>query len=302
MDERVKVERDVAIIGAGPAGIAAAIQLLRSGIEPLLLDSGTPGGLLWNAHRVENYPGFPAGISGPRLVRRFLRQLHNTGGTVLKSKATKLSIEDDFVLHTDTDLFGAKTVIVASGTSPCSVESIDIAPDCQDLVFRDVWPLRGGNGRRIAIVGGGDAAFDYALNLARRNRVVIYNRGSTTRCLPLLWNLAMKSPNINYVEESQLLAVRRYGPKLHLSVTEQGGLSEQVFDILVIAIGREPELSFADPDLLKRCERSKEPHRLHIIGDVRNGIYRQTAIAVGDGLRAAMEISAQLSRREHEDR
>ncbi|MFC2079575.1 NAD(P)/FAD-dependent oxidoreductase, partial [Candidatus Bipolaricaulota bacterium] len=159
MDGRAMIERDVAIIGAGPAGIAAAIQLLRSGIEPLLLDSGTPGGLLWNAHRVDNYPGFPAGISGPRLIRRFLRQLQKTGGTVVKHRVTNLSIEDHFILQTDTDLFGAKTVIVASGTSPCPVESIDISADCQDLVFRDVWPLRGGNGRRIAIVGGGDAAF-----------------------------------------------------------------------------------------------------------------------------------------------
>ncbi|MFC2082492.1 NAD(P)/FAD-dependent oxidoreductase [Candidatus Bipolaricaulota bacterium] len=295
------IQRNVVIIGAGPAGIAAAIELLRSGVEPLLLDSGTPGGLLWNAHRVENYPGFPSGLSGPRLVRRFLRQLQKTGGAVVEDRATALSVEDDFVLNTATGLYKAKIVIIASGTRPCPVDSFDIPSDCWDLVYRDVWPLRGGNGRRIAIVGGGDAAFDYAVNLSRRNHVVIFNRSDTTRCLPLLKNLVKNSPNITYAERCQLLSVRRYGSKLHLTISEQEGTSEQTFDILVIAIGREPELSFIDLDVLKRCEELQQIGKLHLIGDVQNGIYRQTAIAVGDGIRAAMKVSAKLGEGNHED-
>ncbi|MFC2079530.1 hypothetical protein ACFLSZ_06090, partial [Candidatus Bipolaricaulota bacterium] len=74
------------------------------------------------------------------------------------------------------------------------------------------------------------------------------------------------------------------------------------FDILVIAIGRVPELSYVEPDLLKRREELEASGRLHVIGDVRNGIYRQTAIAVGDGLRAAMGINSERGGGEHEDR
>ena len=65
----------VAVIGAGPAGIACAVQLKRAGIIPMVFEQGRIGGLLNNAYRVENYPGFPEGISGPSLVRKFKKQM-----------------------------------------------------------------------------------------------------------------------------------------------------------------------------------------------------------------------------------
>src|SRR4030042_7192079 len=70
---------DIIIIGAGPAGLAAAIQLKRYGIRPLLFERAVVGGLLRNANLVENYPGFPRGITGPGLVKLFARQAHKRG-------------------------------------------------------------------------------------------------------------------------------------------------------------------------------------------------------------------------------
>ena len=81
---------DVLIIGAGPAGLAAAIQLGRYGVPALVLERGEPGGLLRNANLVENYPGFPQGISGRELVELILAQAHESGIEIIPSEVTRL--------------------------------------------------------------------------------------------------------------------------------------------------------------------------------------------------------------------
>ena len=84
----------VTIIGAGPAGIATALQLKRYGITPIILEKNTIGGLLRNAHLVENYPGFPKGISGVNLVRLFRKHLERAAITIFPEEVINLDIED----------------------------------------------------------------------------------------------------------------------------------------------------------------------------------------------------------------
>jgi len=114
--------QDVAIIGAGPGGIAAAIQLQRYGLRPMLLEKDRIGGLLVNAHWVENYPGFPQGISGIDLARLFQTQLEEIGATVSFEEVRRLDCEDGFVIQTSKQVLTYRNFLFpeASTTIPVS--------------------------------------------------------------------------------------------------------------------------------------------------------------------------------------
>ncbi len=292
---------EVTIIGAGPAGIACALQLARQGICPVLLEGDSPGGLLRNANLVENYPGFPGGIPGPELAGLFLAQLASVG-IIPKSLRVLLldHREGAFLLQTGESSFSSRIVVVASGTRPIPLEPGRVAPEAGGLVFYEIVPLADKENKRIVIVGGGDAAFDYALNLGRRNEVVILNRGAKTRALPLLKERVAGAKRIRYIPGAQVEAVRpdqRQG--LIIGVDEGGKRSILPADYLVCAIGRAPEAEFVSPGL-KDARDLTERGLIHFIGDVKNGMFRQTAIAVGDGIRAALMIAEKLRKERDE--
>ena len=284
---------EVVIIGAGPAGIATAIQLKRYNIEPLLLEKEAVGGLLRNAHVVENYPGFPEGISGIALVELFKKQLKNAGVAVSFEAVLELDYRDGaFLIKTDSQEIVVITVVIATGTKPCKLINVKIADDIRSKIFYDIYSILDSKKKNIAIIGAGDAAFDYALNLARNNEVVIVNRSSHIKCLPLLWERSMKSDSISYLHDINVEAIEKKGSKALLTCfdTESQEKKEMSADYVIVAIGREPGLDFLSDKLKKSLETLTKINKLYMVGDVRNGLYRQTAIAVGDGIKAAMEI------------
>ena len=288
----------VVIIGAGPAGLAAAMQLCRQGHQPLVLERDRVGGLLWNANLVENYPGFCQGISGPELVSLFQDQAKYLGVRVTFEEARLTGLEDDlFRIDTDKRKLSARILVAATGTKPIKLPDTIYDSGLERLIFSEVVPLLGCKGKKVVIIGGGDAAFDYALNLAEDNQVVILNRGEEIKALPLLFDRALAHPQITYQSGTELksAAVDPEG-RLQLSILSQGDLKSMDGDYLIAAIGREPEMSFATPSIMKDIDGLKGEGRLYLIGDLVNGLYRQTAIAVGDGIRAAMEIDQYLSK------
>lgn len=288
----------VVIIGAGPAGLAAAMQLTRQGHNPIVLERAHVGGLLRNANLVENYPGFPGGIRGPKLVSRLLEQAQRLGVNIAFEDALVTGYEDGlFRIETKQKNLSARFLIAATGTKAIQLPEDQLGPELEGKVFSEVYPLIECSGKKIIIIGGGDAAFDYALNLAGENQIQILIRGEELKALPLLIERAQAHPEITFQSgiELDLVELDQDG-KLCLALNSPDGPTSLTSDYLIAAIGREPDTSYASPSIIKQMDRLQGKRLFYRIGDLKNGPFRQTAIAVGDGLRAAMEIDQYLSK------
>lgn len=292
---------DTLIVGAGPAGLAAAVQLRRYGRTMHIFEAARPGGLLWNANRVENYPGFVKGVSGPTLARMFVRQLG--AERITRQAVLELRWEADcFQAVTSQGVYTGRTAVIASGTKPRLLSGFTIPEELRGRVSYEVAGLRAVNGQRVIIVGSGDAAFDYALSLGRRNSVIILNRGERVKCLPLLWDRSQACTAIQYRPNT---TIQRLVSSVEGGMTVECSSSsgQMIFqaDTLIGAIGREPQMDFVSGPLLERMADFETRGILHLVGDVKNGIFRQSAIAVGDGIRAGMRIHQVLEENAHEN-
>lgn len=283
----------VVVIGGGPAGIAASVQLARHGYRPILFEQNQLGGLLRNANLVENYPGFPGGISGEELADIFERQLEGRNIKVLHEEVSSLDFRDDsFVITAASTPVRARAVVVASGTRPVLHPELSSDPNLAGKVFYEVYPIGMERDKTVAIIGAGDAAFDYALTLARANSVHILNRGTAKKCIPALTEKVEKASSIYYKEKTEITgwSVRGDG-RVVLSITCEKGREELVVDYVLPAIGRQPRRDFLSAQLVESSEKLQAEERLHFAGDVNGGRFRQTGIAVGQGIMAAMQTS-----------
>jgi thioredoxin reductase (NADPH) len=298
-------QNEVTIIGAGPAGIAAAIYLQRAGFHPLLLEKDEPGGLLRYAYLVENYPGFPKGIHGMQLVELLVKQLHNMGVSITKSTAHRVHHKKDvFFIETDQGCFVSPVVLIATGTHPKKIKIAGAATIEGTHLFYDPFSMplhRTGAGKRILVIGGGDIAFDYALTLLHwGHEVTIISRSEPT-CLPLLYDrVSARSATLHTKCVPQ--KIRKHHKNLLLSCRQSQKDKEVSGDFILIACGRNPTISFLDLNLKKYYVKPSDDLQsslpgLFFAGDVLRGIYRQVGVAVGDGIRAAMMIQRFLKDR-----
>jgi thioredoxin reductase (NADPH) len=283
---------DVMIIGAGPAGLAAAIQLQRYGIHALLFERDEVGGLLRNANLVENYPGFPRGISGARLVKLFVQQASNVGVVVTHAEVTSIAYDrGSFQVETSQGSYQSRLVVIATGTKPLHIADLSIPGELQSRVFYEVHELVKVEGKCVAIVGGGDAAFDYALNLGQKNQVTLLNRGEKPKCLPLLWERARMVDSIVYHDHTFVQKITKdLHPGMLVDCQTQAGELQFHADYLIIAIGREANMDCLSDEFRLQTSMLEKQGLLYIIGDVRNGIFRQASIAVGEGVLTAMKV------------
>ncbi len=292
--------KEAIIIGGGPAGISCAIQLTRYDFEPLILEKSNLGGLLLNANYLENYPGFPEGIKGENLIELLKEQLKKYKIKVLFEEVVKLvSKKDFFEVVTNKSSYFSRFIVVASGTKPKRFEDCPIPDKLASKIFYEVYPIITLKGKKIVVVGAGDAAFDYALNLIRDNEVVILNRRESSNCLPVLLKRVKESTEIDYIKNTKIQGIfPSSSDRIKLECLTPEGRTNIEADFLLFAIGRVPCLDFLSPEMRREVNEGKESSRMYLAGDVKNGIFRQIAIAVGDGIMSAMKIYKKIKEEE----
>ncbi len=277
----------ISIIGAGPSGIAAVLQLNLFGFKPLIFERNKIGGLLHNAFQVNNYPGFKNSISGTRLANNFRKQLLIKNKVVFENVTQVQFNNNKFNIITENNSYNSDYLIAASGTIAKANQITDVD---EKLIFTEITSLLHKKNRKIAIIGAGDAAFDYALSLARNNEVSIFNRSAEIKCNQWLFNRFKKSKKIKYFENYHLNKIEKSTNSLLLDFEIENDIIEFSYNYLIFAIGRQSNLFFLQNFEQNEIENLIQKNRLHIIGDAANGNMRQTGIAVGDGIKAAMLI------------
>ncbi|MCJ7607778.1 MAG: NAD(P)/FAD-dependent oxidoreductase [Thermoplasmata archaeon] len=295
---------EVTIIGAGPAGMAAAMYIHRAGIRPALLERADPGGLLLQANLVENYPGFPGGIRGMELVKLFVEQLNAVGVVVTVACVDDVRADGkDFKITTSEGVLLSRAVIVAIGTVPKEPSIKGARHLMGKRVFDDVRavPPIGKSGEKAIILGGGDAAFDYALNLRGRGHDVTIVSRSEPRCLPLL-RKRVEDRGVELVVGASPALVVEKASRTVVNCHNRGEVVRVVGDFVLLACGRVPNTAVLAPALRERIGQPKAPPEtdvpgLYLAGDVLRGVFRQTGIAVGDGIHAAMLVERYLNKR-----
>jgi len=280
------MDNPIALIGCGPAGSACAVQLKRSGLEPVVYEHQEAGGTIRMAHLVENYPGFPGGITGESLASLFRASLEEWGVSIIRKKVESLSQRGDvFSVSTADAAADYRCIVVATGTRPRKLGGISVDPRVQGKIMYDVLAVKESGFGKVGILGGGDVAMDYAIHLSVKSEVHVFHRSGEPAALPLLTDRAREA-GITLHETGPLESVRPAGSALEL-VFENGRF---VVEALLPSIGREPVTDFIEPGILDRRAGLREERQVYFIGDVANGPFRQVAIAAGEGLRAAMEI------------
>lgn len=286
---------NIAIIGAGPAGISSAIQLKRFGKSPVLFEKKEIGGLVKNAHLIENYLGFPNGVNGINFSKLLKKQLQFHQVTTIREEVKKLDYyQDRFVLVTNKSKYFFPVVIIATGTEPIKP---DIDPegvrsqDSTAQVYFDVEPFLNTHKKQFAIVGAGDVSFDYAINLLQRNnKVYLLNRSQKPKAISKLVQSALSYENFYYIHKVKTASTAPQGNRIMLLYYTCQGLHKITVNFLIYAIGRKQSCSFFSALLKSRVKELVKKRKLFFAGDVAHVHQRQIAYAVGDGIRIATEI------------
>jgi len=262
-----RVMHKVCVIGMGPGGIAASVMLKRYNLSFLAFEKDTPGGLIREAYRVENTLYFPNGISGKYLQHIFTKHLNRWSIAYHKEEVLSIKYNNNsYLIETDKGSYTCQYVIGATGTIPKTLP----------LNFKHVYyypSLLPSGIDNLLIVGGGDIAFDYSLtakNILGIKNVTILHR-SKPKALPILVEEAIRS-GVKTVKGSIL------DSNSSTLLTTAGTFSP---DAILIAIGRIPNDKIYP----------KDTPNLYLIGDVASGIFRQTTIAISDGIKAVMDIA-----------
>ena len=301
------------ILGSGPAGYTAAIYAARANLEPVLYEGLQPGGQLTTTTDVENFPGYPDGVTGPEMMIDFKKQAERFGTTVLTGRATavdfstrplKVTIDNEKVVEADTVIISTgatakylglpdETKYAGQGVSACAT--------CDGFFYRR---------KKVAVVGGGDTACEDATYLSGlADKVYMIVRKPYLRASQIMQERVMNNTKIEILFEHN--AVGLFGENgvegAHL-IKRMGEPNEEKVDIAIdgffLAIGHTPNseifkefIELDEVGFIKTAHPSTKTNveGVFACGDVADPLYKQAITAAGTGCRAAMDAERYLS-------
>ncbi len=307
----------VLIIGAGPAGLTAAIYAARAALEPVLVAGLSPGGQLTITTDVENYPGFAGVIQGPWLMEQMIAQAANVGTRIVQDVITAADLSRrPFICRGDSGAsYRADAVIIASGAEarwlglPSEQRlrgaGVSACATCDGFFFR---------GKRVAVVGGGNTAVEEALFLTHHAaEVTLIHRRDVLRAEKILQQRLFANPKIRVMWNSRVEEILGGGTPetvqgLRMIDVRTGKTAGLAVDGVFVAIGHEPNTRI----FAGQVAMDKEGYILttpgstrtsvagvFAAGDVQDRIFRQAVTAAGSGCMAALEVEKWLAAAEN---
>jgi len=301
--------RRVLIVGSGPAGYTAAIYSARAGLEPLMLAGLNFGGQLMITTEVENFPGYPEGVTGPQMMDEFQKQAERFGTDILFQDAMSVDFSSrPFKVSTDEKRYTADCVIVATGASArwLGLDSetrllnngVSACATCDGALFRN---------KPMAVVGGGDTAMEEALFLARfATQVTVVHRRGELRASKVMQERALAHEKIDFAWHSEVDEILgdEYVTGVRLRDVRDGSTREIDLEAVFVAIGHQPttalfksQLEMDDASYLKieAGTTRTSVEGVFACGDVADPTYRQAVTAAGTGCMAAIDAERWLA-------
>ncbi len=313
-EENVKHVK-VLILGSGPAGFTAALYAARADLEPVVLTGMELGGQVSLTYEVDNYPGFPEGISGAELVERFQKQAERFGAKIEFDTATQVDLSKrPFKVQTYGTTYLADTLIIASGATARHLEipgekeltgrGVSYCATCDGYFFKE---------KDVIVVGGGDSALEESLFLTRYGKTVtIVHRRDEFRAGAILQDAAKENPKIKFVLNSVLTEITGKdsvnGVKIKNIVT--GEESQMPVDGVFIFVGHTPNTQLFEGQLemdpagyivSDRLMRTSVPG-VFAAGEAADPHYRQVITSAGMGAAAALRANHFLENASREEK
>lgn len=299
---------NVIIIGSGPAGLTAAIYTARANLNPLVIEGYGAGGQLMITTDVENYPGFPEGVTGPDLMMNFRAQAEKFGTRFLTEDVTKVDFsQKPFTVEVDDKVFKANSIIVSTGATAKLLgldsenkfmgHGVSACATCDGSFFRN---------KIVCVVGGGDTALEEANFLTRfATKVYIIHRRDKFRASKIMQERAEANPKIEFVLDSAIEEILG-DKKVHtikLKNFKTNEVTEMQMEGVFVAIGHQPNTKLfegilnLDPQgyILTEGKSTKTNiEGIFACGDVQDHNYRQAITAAGSGCASAIDAERYL--------
>jgi len=299
--------RDLIIVGAGPAGLTAGLYAARARLDVVLFEKMSPGGQVLLTDIVENYPGFPEGISGFELMDRMKRQTESFGLSIEIREVLSFRFDPDLkVIVTDKGEEQAKSVILACGATPRKLgipgedqltgRGVSYCATCDGPFYRD---------QEVAVIGGGDTAVEEALFLTKfATRVYLIHRRDQLRATKVLQERVMANDKVEIIWDTipQRILGESGVEAVELKNVKTSQLSTLNVQGIFVFIGYEPNTQLLkgilDLDKLgfirTNAEMETSVAGVFAAGDIRSKNLRQISTAVGEGATAAFSAEKYL--------